>query len=62
MKEFLNPKSLLDLTSRTILEDLTFQRCGTKWTRHRLKGKNLATNDVLNLDKEGERIKARIST
>jgi len=32
-----------------------------KWTQCRVQGRNVATNDILTLDKVGERIKERIS-
>ena len=57
-------KSLLKLVSRMVLEELSFQVTGphrTKWTQPRLGGKSMETNDVLTLDKVGERIKEIIS-
>jgi len=53
-------KSILNLVSQVVLEELTFQRYVT--TQPRLRGGTLATNDDLNPDKEGERIKIRVPT
>ena len=55
-------KSLLKLVSQMVLKESSFQRNGTKQTQSRVGGKSMETNDVLTLDKVGERIKEIIFT